>query len=95
MKYFCREFTVNDLIFIVQKLIIFQVAVSNVDLKVESSTWGKGYVATVHHKNMNKYVELHSGRICVETDPGDIEVEKNIDNESSLANKIWNKLRPF
>ena len=44
---------------------------------------------------MNKYVELHSGRIYVETDPGDIEVEKNIDNESSLANKIWNKLRPF
>ena len=85
----------NDLIFIVQKLIRFQVAVSNVDLKVETFTWVKGYVATVHHKNMNKSIELHSGRICVETDPGAIEAEKNLDNESLLENKIWNKLRPF
>ena len=38
VRYLFREFNVNDLISIVQKLIGFQVAVSNVDLNVASST---------------------------------------------------------
>ena len=52
MRYLCREFTVNDLICIVQKLIIFQVSVSNGDLKVARSTQGKVYVAPVRQENM-------------------------------------------
>ena len=36
----CRELTVNDIISIVQKLIRFQVAVSNGDLKVARSIQG-------------------------------------------------------
>ena len=95
MRYLCREFTVNDLIYIVQKLIVFQVSVSNGDLKVARSTQRKVYVATVYHKNMKKFINLHSGIICVETDTGVIEAEKNIDNEASLENDIWNKLCPL
>ena len=50
-------------------------------MKVARSTQGEFYVATFHHENMKKYVELHGGSICVETYPGVIEAEKNIDNE--------------
>ena len=84
MRYLCREFTVNDLTSVVQKLIIFQVSVSNGDLKVARYTQGGGYLATAHHKKMKKYVELHIASICVETDTGVIEAGKNIDNEVSL-----------
>ena len=80
----CRYFTVNNLISILQKLIRFRVTISNGDLKVSMSTQRKFYVETVHHKNMRKYVELHSGSICVETDPGVIEAEKNIYKEALL-----------
>ena len=44
---------------------------------------------------MKKSVELHSRRIHVETDTNFIEAEKNIDNEASLSNEIWNELHPF
>ena len=95
VRYLFREFNVNDLISIVQKFIRFQVAVSDGDLKVARSTQGKGYVATGFHENMKKSVELLRGSIYVETDPGAIEAERNIDNEASLANEIWNELRPL
>ena len=64
-------------------------------MEVERFTKGKGYVATVHHRNMKRCVELLSGIIRVETEPDVIEADKNIDNEASLANEIWNKLRPI
>ena len=73
---------------IVLKLIRFQVAVSNVDLKVARYTQEEGYVATVHHENMKKSVELYSGIILVEIDHDAIEAEINIGNEASLANII-------
>ena len=66
----------NNLIYIIQNLIRFEFDVSNGDLKVARSTQWKGYVATDHHKNINKSVELHSGIICVETDPNVIEAYK-------------------
>ena len=44
---------------------------------------------------MKRCVELLSGIIRVETEPDVIEADKNIDNEASLANEIWNKLRPI
>ena len=44
---------------------------------------------------MKKFVELHRGSISVETDPDVIESQKSIDNVGSLANEIWNKIRPL
>ena len=52
-------------------------------MKVARSIQGESYVATVHHKNMKKSVELHSGSILIETDPGVIEADKNLGNEAS------------
>ena len=95
MRYLCREFTMNYMIFVVKNLIRLKVTVSNGDLKVEMFTRGKGYVVTAHHKSMNKHVELHIRIISVETDPDVIKAEKNIDNEASLENEIWNELRPI
>ena len=46
----------NDIIYIVYKSIRFKVSISYGDLKVEISTRGVGYISTVHHKNINKYV---------------------------------------
>ena len=88
MRSLCREFTVNDLISIVKKLIQFQVSVSIGDFEVSRSTQRGVCVETVHHKNMKKDAELYSGIICIETDPDVIEAKKNIDNEASLANEI-------
>ena len=85
----------NDLIYILQKLIIFQVSISNGKLKVAKSTQGKGYTATVQHENMNKYVELHIRSISVETNPDVIGAGKNPDNDASLLNETWNELRPL
>ena len=42
MRYLCREFTVSYIIYIVNKLIIFQVVISNGDLKSARSTQAKG-----------------------------------------------------
>ena len=44
---------------------------------------------------MKKSVDLHSSSIHVETNPDVIEAEKNIDNDSSLENKVLNELRPL
>ena len=55
-------------------------------MKVSSSDQGKGYMATIQHNNINKYVDLHSKSISVENDPNIIEAEKNLDNEVSLEN---------
>ena len=85
----------NYIIPMVQKLIIFQVDVSNGDLKVAMYTQGVGYVAIALHGNMKKPVELQSKIIFEETFSGVIESEKNIGTEASLENEIWNQLHPL
>ena len=76
MIYLCREFTVNNLIYIIQNLIRFEFDVSNGDLKVARSTQFKGHVVTIHHQNMKNSVELHRVSIRGETDPDVTKAEK-------------------
>ena len=56
VRYLCREFTANHLIYIVQKLVRFQISVSNGDLKVARSTQFKGHVVTIQYQNMKNSV---------------------------------------
>ena len=94
MIYLCRELTVNNPIYIVKKLIIFQVLFFNGYLKVASYLQG-GICVVIHsYKNMNTSVELHIGGGFVETDPGDVEADRKLDNETALANEIWNSQCP-
>eukprot|EP00957_Ditylum_brightwellii_P085640 6515065-Ditylum_brightwellii.AAC.1 len=54
MRQMCREFTVNDLISLVQKLARFRAAVLGDNLKIMRTTGASGYIATAHHDKCKK-----------------------------------------
>lgn len=87
MQNLCREFTVNDLISVIQKLLRFHTAIANGNLSLQRSK--NGYVATAHHDSMKKQVEMHIGEVVIETDLAVIEAQQGI-SDDNLASLIWN-----
>eukprot|EP00957_Ditylum_brightwellii_P130299 9939555-Ditylum_brightwellii.AAC.1 len=69
MHQMCREFTVNNLILLVQKLACFQAAVLDANLKIMHTTEASGYIATAYHDKCKKADTMfHSGPIQIKTD---------------------------
>ena len=93
---FCREFTVNTFISVVQKLSRSHVPTIQEDLKLCRSNETIGYLVTVHHDSTNKAIEIKSGSVKIETDLDVIKTQKGIlsDNDVFLSHRIWRVLLP-
>lgn len=82
---FCREFTVNDFVHIVQKLRQYWTSVSEKSLKVVRTSEASGYVATVHHKNTKNTFTLSGGKIEIEINPDVITSQEEIIEDNDFV----------
>lgn len=96
MRSFCREFTVNDLISVVNKLGGFQKQISDGNLNMVRTTETSGYQSTAYHDTIrNSSTKLHAGTVHIETDPKMLEAQKVIVDEEPVASQIWKELQPI